>query len=169
MRILLLALVAVLASVAPAAAVPTPNFSFSPATPTVGQTVTFTPSTTGSAAGAMSDWDFQNDNVLDVFGSPVLQPVTHTYPQAGTFQVRMVARDITGAATLVKPIRVNAPPVSQFAVSPTTPVTGEEVRFRSFSYDPGGSPPFLAWDTDGDGFDDGTGETASRAFARVVR
>jgi PKD repeat protein len=164
-RILLLAVMAVLASVAPAAAVPTPNFSFSPTTPTVGQTVTFTPSTTGSAPGAMADWDFQNDNVLDVIGAPVLQAVTHAYSQAGTFQVRMVARDITGAATLVKPIRVNAPPVSQFAVSPTTPVTGEEVRFRSFSYDPGGSPPALVWDTDGDGFDDGTGETATRTFA----
>ena len=165
MRIPLLALVAVLASAAPAAAVPTPNFSFSPVTPTVGQAVTFTPSTTGAAAGAMADWDFQNDNVLDVFGVPPLQVVTRVYPEAGTFQVRMVARDITGAAALVKAIRVNAPPVSQFAVTPAAPLAGEEVRFRSFSYDPGGSPPSLAWDTDGDGFDNGTGDTVSRTFA----
>jgi PKD repeat protein len=164
-RIPLLALVAVLASAAPAAAVPTPNFSFSPVTPTVGQAVTFTPSTTGAAAGAMADWDFQNDNVLDVSGVPPLQVVTRIYPEAGTFQVRMVARDITGAATLVKAIRVNAPPVSQFAVTPAAPVAGEEVRFKSFSYDPGGNPPSLTWDTDGDGFDDGTGDTVRRTFA----
>jgi PKD repeat protein len=163
-RILLLALVAVLASVAPAAAVPTPNFSFSPTTPTVGQPVTFTPSTTGAAPGAMADWDFQNDNVLDVSGVPALEAVTRIYPEAGTFQVRMVARDVTGPATLVKAIRINAPPVAQFAVSPTAPRVGEEVLFRSFSYDPGGSPPSLAWDTDGDGFDDGTGDTARRTF-----
>jgi PKD repeat protein len=153
---------------APAVAAPTANFSFSPTTPTVNQVVTFTPSTTPDTAPlTTADWDFQNDGVLDtpVGGVPALQGVTHAYPQAGTFQVRMVARDFLGAQdSIIKSIRVNAPPVAQFSFSPTAPVAGQEVLFQSFSYDPDGTSLSYAWDTDGDGFDDGTGSTVSRTF-----
>ena len=166
MRILLLALAALLASSAPAIAAPIPNFSFSPTTPTVGEIVTFLPGTTPDADPlTTADWDFQNDTIPDVVNVPALQAVTHSYPEAGIFQVRMLVRDAGGdVVNVVKPIRVNAPPVAQFSVSPRTPVAGQEVFFESFSYDPGGSPPALAWDIDGDGFDDGTGATATHTF-----
>jgi PKD repeat protein len=150
------------AMAAPAVAAPTANFSFSPTTPTVGQSVTFTPSSSPDAVTA--DWDFENDGVADLTVLAT-QQVTHTYTSPGTFQVRMVARDLLSADSIIKSIRVNAPPVPQFSFSPTAPVVGQEVLFQSFSYDPGGSAPALAWDTDGDGFDDGTGTTASRTFA----
>ena len=55
--------------------------------------------------------------------------------------------------------RLNRPPSAGFSYSPDPPVSGQTLQLRSTSSDPDG-PVSLAWDTDGDGFDDGTGVTA---------
>ena len=140
MRILLFTCVVLLLSTATAAAKPKPDFTFSPTTPTVGEAVTFTASPTGPLRRATVDWDFQNDNVPDVQNVPAPQAVTYSYPQAGTFNVRMLVRrhneddddedddDEEDVLSVVKPITVNAPPI----VNPTAPAMGEEV-LRSFS------------------------------------
>jgi hypothetical protein len=139
-RILLSTCAVLLLSAAPAAAKPKPDFAFSPTTPTVGQPVTFTPSTTGAGRWAAATWDFQDDNVPDVRNVPARQAVTYTYREAGTFNVRMLVgrhnedvddeddhdEDLISA---VKPITVSAPPI----VSPTPPAVGEELVRRSFS------------------------------------
>ena len=138
MRILLSACAVLLLSAAPVAAAPPPDFTISPATPTVGQPVTFTPSTTGnSGSRATADWDFQDDNLLDVRNVPALQEVTYRYPAAGTFKVRMLVRrggdddeddedededDEENVTNVVKSIRVNAPRVAQSPASATAPV-----------------------------------------------
>ena len=188
MRILLSTCAVLLLAAAPvAAAPPTPDFTYSPTTPTVGQPVTFTPSTTRAARGATAHWDFQDDNVPDVRNVLALQGVTYSYPQAGTFRVRMLLRkddhddddddedDDAEVGSVVKPIRVNAPPVARFSVSPTAPVVGEEVFLQSFSYDPDGAVVSQRWDLDGDGdFEENVNDkTALRGFTqageRIVR
>jgi PKD repeat protein len=92
-------------------------------------------------------------------------PAPYVYPDAGTKSLRMrVTDDALEEGERIFTLRVNAAPVAQFSISPDAPVVGQEVLFRSFSYDPGGTALFYAWDTDGDGFDDGTGDTATRTF-----
>jgi hypothetical protein len=138
-RILLSTCAVLLLLTAPAAAKPKPDFTFLPPTPTVGELVTFTPSQTGALRRAIVDWDFQNDSVPDVRNVPGRQAVTYSYPQAGTFDVRMLVRrhnededddeDDDEELSVVKPITVTAPPI----FSPTAPAIGEEVVLRSFS------------------------------------
>jgi PKD domain len=132
-RILLSTCAVVLLSTAAAAAKPKPDFTFSPSVPAVGELVTFTPSPRGALRRATVDWDFQNDNVPDVQNVPAQQAVTYSYPEAGTFNVRMSARydhggdddddedgDDEDVTSVVKGITVNAPPGS-----PTAPAAGE--------------------------------------------
>ena len=145
MRILLSACAVLLLSAAPVAAAPPPDFTLSPTTPTVGQRVTFTPSTTGNwGSRATADWDFQDDNLLDVRNVPSLQKVTYSYPAAGTFKVRMLVRhggdddddDEENVTSVVKSIRVSPPPVAQSPVSPTAPIVGQQAFPQPFSSDP---------------------------------
>jgi PKD domain len=143
-RILLSTCAVLLLSTAAAAAKPKPDFTFSPSVPTVGESVTFTPSPTRALRRATVDWDFQNDGVPDVRNAPAWEAVTYSYPQAGTFNVRMLVRrhnedeedededdegDDEDVLSVVKPITVNAPPI----VGPTAPAIGEDVLLRSFS------------------------------------
>jgi PKD repeat protein len=164
-RILLLALAALLASTAPAWAVPPrPSFTVTPNTPTAGLAAQFDSTSEVDADRTITSiqWDFDNNGTLDGSGD---MPVPFVYPDAGTKSLRMRVTDSGGEeAERVFALKVNAPPVAQFSVSPEAPVVGQEVLFRSFSYDPGGTALFYAWDTDGDGFDDGTGETSTRTF-----
>jgi hypothetical protein len=148
-RILLSTCAVLLLAAAPvAAAPPSPDFTYSPTTPTVGQPVTFTPTTTRAARGATAHWDFQDDNVPDVRNVPALQAVTYSFPAAGTFSVRMWVRndhdddeddedddddDEEDVISVVKPIRVTAPPDTRFYVNPTAPVLGEDVIRQSLS------------------------------------
>jgi PKD repeat protein len=183
-RILLSTCAVLLLSTAPAAAAPKQDFTFSPTTPTVGQPVTFTPSPTRNAGRATADWDFQNDSVPDLRNVPVRQPVTYSYPEAGTFNVRMLVRkhgeddedddddeddEDDDLISVVKPIRVNAPPVVRFSASPAAPVVGQEVFLQSFSYDPDGAVVSQRWDLDGDGDfkESANGQTAFTIFTRA--
>jgi dipeptidyl aminopeptidase/acylaminoacyl peptidase len=65
--------------------------------------------------------------------------------------------------------RLNRLPSAGIAFAPDPPVAGQTLRLRSTSSDPDGPLAALAWDVDGDGFDDGTGETASRTLAAGER
>jgi hypothetical protein len=192
-RILLSTCAVLLLSTAPAAAAPKQYFTFSPTTPTVGQPVIFTASPTRNAGRATVDWDFQNDSVPDLRKVPARQPVTYTYPEAGTFNVRMLVRkqdedegedededdydddEDHDVISVVKPITVNAPPVARFSASPAAPVVGQEVFLQSFSYDPDGAVVSQRWDLDGDGDfkERANGQTAftifTRAGERIVR
>jgi dipeptidyl aminopeptidase/acylaminoacyl peptidase len=60
--------------------------------------------------------------------------------------------------------RVNRPPSAGFTYAPDPPVSGQTLQLRSTSSDPDGPLASQAWDTDGDGFDDGSGATASRVL-----
>ena len=165
MRILLLTVGLLLVSAGTALAVPPrPSFTVTPNTPTAGMGATFvSTSEVDSGRTIMSVlWDFDNNGTWDATGET---PPPYVYPDAGTKSLRMRVTDSgPEEGERVFTLRVNAAPVAQFSVSPEAPVVGQEVLFRSFSYDPGGSGLFYAWDTDGDGFDDGAGETTTRTF-----
>ena len=170
MRILLLTLGILLVVAVPATAAPVPSYTVAPNPPIAGEAATFT-STSTSAGQTITrvEWDFQSDGVPEVVDTTAPFTAAHIYPNAGSKTLRLTVTDSTPLVPMTTTgffnIDVNARPVSRFYTSPDTPVTGEQVIFRSVSYDPGGSALSYAWDTDGDGFDDGTGDTASRTFA----
>jgi dipeptidyl aminopeptidase/acylaminoacyl peptidase len=60
--------------------------------------------------------------------------------------------------------RLNRLPSAAFTYSPDPPVSGQTLQLRSTSSDPDGPLASHAWDTDGDGFDDGSGPTAERVL-----
>lgn len=69
--------------------------------------------------------------------------------------------------TLLHFVPRNQPPSASFTYSPESPEVRETVTFTSTSSDPDGSVASQTWDLDNDGeFDDASGATASRSFAK---
>jgi gliding motility-associated-like protein len=111
---------------------PTANFTASPLTSCVGQTVTFTNTSTAGTAPINSwAWDFGDGN------SASAQNTTHIYTNAGTFTVILVVTDTNSLAdpeVKTAYITVYPNPVAQFAAtanSCTLPVTATYVNQSS--------------------------------------
>jgi PKD repeat protein len=65
-------------------------------------------------------------------------------------------------------VTANTPPAASFTAAPDPAPTASTVTFTSTSSDSDGSVASQAWDLDNDGqFNDGTGPTASRSFAKA--
>ncbi|MCR4391469.1 MAG: PKD domain-containing protein [Candidatus Acetothermia bacterium] len=69
--------------------------SASPAVPEAGQPVTLTATATAPQGDPVTawEWDFNGDGTVDATGAP---PVTHTYPAAGLYMVKVRARNQAG-------------------------------------------------------------------------
>lgn len=114
----------------PANQPPIPSFVISPATATIGQTVTVDASGTRDEGGICSDactyaWDFGDGGTA---GSRI---ATHVYTGGGTFTIRLIASDARGAsAAATGTIAVAAPALTaNISVSPVTPKSGVPVNF----------------------------------------
>jgi PKD repeat protein len=103
-------------------------------------------------------WDF-GDGQTDVGTKP-----SHTYTEAGTFQVRLTVTDNLGSSTSVtQPVTVTAPNQAPVAALTAT-CNGLSCSFdASASSDPDGSVNSWLWDF-GDG-ETGTGKTVTHAYA----
>jgi PKD repeat protein len=88
------------ATESPAAAAPVAAFTFSPASPSTGQTVRFTDTSTGSPT--TWSWTFGDG------GTSSLQNPTHAYSAAGTFTVTLVATNARGSSTATTSVTVAA-------------------------------------------------------------
>jgi PKD repeat protein len=146
---------------------PSPGFSFSPANPLPGQTVTLKSSSAPSsvAGHAITDtqWDFDYSPLSDFVLAKHGGSVTTSFATPGPHTVAVkVVETGGGFAVAYKTITVNAPPKASFTVRPSKLVQGQEITFLSTSTDAEGPIAALAWDLDNDGkFDDGTGAVAS--------
>lgn len=112
---------------------PVAAFTFSPATPEIGQTVTFDASTTTDEGVLCTNctfaWDFGGD------GTASGRVVTHTFFSAGPFVVRLVATDSAGTSgaafqTTVNVTAITVPTVSFVAV-PASPSAGQATTFTA--------------------------------------
>ncbi len=143
MRILLLTVGLLLLLAGTALAVPPrPSFTVTPSTPTAGFGASFDSTSEVDPGRTVTSvlWDFDNDGTWDATGD---MPAPYVYPDAGTKSLRMrVTDDALEEGERIFTLRVNAAPVAQFSISPDAPVVGQEVLFRSFSYDPGGTALF---------------------------
>ena len=93
---------------------------------------------------------------------------TVSFTTLGAKTVSVRVKDAQNAEAVAEKVVTieNRAPTASIAKSPAEPVDGDTVMFTATAADadPGAAAPALAWDLDGDGFDDGTGTTASRAF-----
>jgi PKD repeat protein len=170
MRLLLLALL-VGALVAPQAALanaPIACFTQSPAGPYVtGIEIAFDSSCSHSPGGRITarGWEFDNTNQFNDGGGITAK---RTYTSPGTYTVKLgVVNDEGEYAIASKQIVVaaNRLPTASFTFTPAAPLTNESVTFTSTSTDPDGPIKSQSWDLDGNGFNDGTTASVSRAFA----
>lgn len=101
---------------------PTANFAFSPAAPKVGETITFTDSSTGGPLQQL--WAFGDGSTSTAGGT-----VTKSFAAAGTFKVSHFVTNSAGAAAVTKDVVVAAVSsgptdvaitLKQFAFEPST-------------------------------------------------
>ncbi|MGE5413872.1 MAG: PKD domain-containing protein [Syntrophomonadaceae bacterium] len=78
-----------------AGAMPVANFNYAPASPTVGQTVTFSDASTGGATGW--NWDFGDPSSSS--NTATAQNPTHVFSEAKTYTVTLTAGSLNGSST----------------------------------------------------------------------
>jgi len=122
---------------------PTCDFSGTPTTIDVGNSVTFTNLSTG--APTSWDWTFTG---ADVTSSTLETPPAITYSTAGTYEVVLTCANAEGTDTETKPsyITVIDPNVltADFSGIPTTLLPGQTVDFTDLSNSPSGT--ITSWD-----------------------
>ncbi|OLD08653.1 MAG: hypothetical protein AUI95_02635 [Crenarchaeota archaeon 13_1_40CM_3_52_4] len=139
---------------------PSVNFTSSPATPTTGQSVTFTATIRGGASPFTFSWNY-GDGSPDDNGSPA----THTYPAPGIFTVSLTTKDANGATTLTTltiGVSENRPPVFSSQLGSQAVTVGQYLTFTVAAFDPEGGAVSIASDKlpTGASFDSSTGEFA---------
>ncbi|MGH2618271.1 MAG: PKD domain-containing protein, partial [Thermomicrobiales bacterium] len=153
--------------------IPKGSFQWSPASPLPGQAVTFTNSSSPSAANRQItnvEWDFDWNGTTfttDAVGATA----NHAIDSPGTKSVAMKVTEAGstggGFAIVFDRIVVNAPPQAAFTVAPGSPFTGDVVTYSSTSVDTDGPLVLHEWDLDGDGaFDDATGPVVSASYKK---
>ncbi|PWU17265.1 MAG: hypothetical protein C5B48_16160 [Candidatus Rokuibacteriota bacterium] len=150
-----------LAAPASSGADPVAQFTFSPASPFTGETVTFTSSSTGVTS---QSWDLDGDRVCNDATGAVAQ---RSFPTSGAYWVALCVSDEVGqtASQMLKVTVQNRPPVAAFTYAPPAPFTGDPIVLTSVSADPDGPIAGLQWDLNGDGvFTDASGPTATVSF-----
>jgi plastocyanin len=142
---------------------PVASFTFAPAAPLVGQTVTFS-STSKDLDGSIvsQEWDLTGDGL---FGDATGATAKKIFTQSGDAIVRLRVTDDRGVSTIAAvTVPVGGPPVAGFTVSPS-PTAGRPVTFTSTSRDLDGAIANLQWDLSGRGlFNDAAGEQATATF-----
>ncbi len=111
-----------------AAAAPNADFSFSPATPTEGQEVTFTNASTNATS-------YQWSSVPAGFSSTEANP-KYTFATAGSYEITLVATGAGGTDEISKTVVISAAtaaPTATFTYSPQNPEAGEDVTFTNTS------------------------------------
>jgi PKD repeat protein len=149
---------------------PVASFVYSPATPLSLQAVTFT-STSSDPDGSITQirWDTDGDNNFNDDGSDI--EVEHTFTTAGTKTVRLrVTDDDNNTVTVSQVLQIGNRPPRAVIDGPTAALKNTNVTFKSdASADPSrdldGTIEKREWDTDGDGYDDGTGTQVTKSFA----
>jgi PKD repeat protein len=155
-----------------------PNFTFSPPSPGIDQTIFFNATNARPATGrtiTLYDWDFGDGNKASGMTT------THSYKSAGSYPVTLRVTDDAGAVgqvtVTVAVIATAGLPTATFAFSPTTPAVNQQVFFDASASRPFASNQPISqyrWDF-GDGSPDEVSENTRvthvfrRAGTYVVR
>ena len=148
-----------------------PQFAFEPAQPRPGQEITFR----ATSRCSFCTWVWRTDDGASRTDRGSVSPFRHRFTTAGPHTVSLSTREPFGRdeTTTVSVTVVNGAPVAAITLSPSAPSPGQDVTFIDASTDPDGDPMTRMWDTDGDGFDDGTAASvtlpAGHVAGRTVR
>src|SRR6266571_3618382 len=140
----------------------TASFTYSPSSPQVGQTVSFT----GSASGGTSPYSYSWS--LGDGSTGTGSSATHAYSSTGSFPVVLTVKDSSSpqqTTTTQQSITVSsAPPVlsGSFSYSPSSPQAGQQITFTAGAT--GGTTPYTFSWSFGDG-STGTGSSVTHAFS----
>src|SRR6266704_1516784 len=138
------------------------SFTYSPSSPQIGQTVSFTGSASGGTSPYSYSWSF-GDGSTGMGSSP-----QHTYSSTGTLTVALTVKDNGSpqqTTTSQQSLTVSgAPPplTASFAYSPSSTQAGEPVTFTASAS--GGTFPFTFSWSFGDG-STGTGSPATHTYS----
>ena len=136
---------------------PSANFDWSPASPTAGQEIQFTDTSTGPPTSW--EWNF-GDGVTSSSPNP-----KHAFAVVGSHSVSLTATNAGGANSVTKTVTVAAAsvgPVPDFTWSPTSPTAGQDIQFTDTSTE---SPTSWEW-VFGDGVTSSS-QNPKHAFAMV--
>ncbi len=143
---------------------PVASFTFSPSSPTAGQSVSFNASGSTDTGATITGyaWTFGDGST----GSGVT--ASHPYSAAGTYTVRLTVTDSLGhSSSTTHSVTVasgSSNPVASFTFSPSSPTVKRSVSFNaSGSTDTGATITGYAW-TFGDG-STGSGRTVSHLYS----
>src|SRR5438034_61951 len=137
------------------------SFTYSPSSPQVGQSISFTGSASGGTSPYTYSWSF-GDGSTGTGAS-----VTHAYSSAGTYTVTLTVKDSGSpqqTASSVQSIAVSSasPPLSaSFTYSPSNPTILSPVTFYGSAT--GGTQPYTFSWSFGDGTT-ATGQSASHSY-----
>ena len=134
------------------------GFTWTPSSPSAGQQITFTASTSGGTPPYAYRWNFGDNTTLASTNSTA----THTYTSAGTYAVSVSGTDTTGlSGSSTSNVAVNSPSISlNFNWSPKAHNLGIPINF-TVSVSGGKSPYAYAWDF-------GDGSTVATSLATVT-
>jgi PKD repeat protein len=119
---------------------PVANFVFTPSSPSPGQTVQFSDSSSGTPT--TWSWSF-GDPSSGASNSSTLQNPTHIFGLPGVYSVTLSASNAGGTGLRNHAITVAASsPVASFSFSPSTPSPGQPVQFLDSST---GGPTTWSW------------------------
>ena len=127
----------------PVLAALTASFTFSPASPAIGQSVQFTDASIGTPTNWQ--WNF-GDGTTSVAQNP-----SHGFASAGSYTVTLTIMNSSTSNTTSRAVVVGSAVVASFSYSPTTPTEDQSVQFTDTST---GSPTSWSWN-----FGDGTTST----------
>jgi hypothetical protein len=129
-----------------------------------GEQVTFTGTATDPNGDAIagSAWDVDGDGFDDGTGPELAT----SFASLGTKTVRWRVTDASGGFSVASTTIdiVNRSPTVDVSALPAPAGRGQAVTFTADARDQDGTIASYEWDTDGDGFDDGTGRTVSVPF-----
>ena len=135
----------------------------SPSNPTTLSTIEFNASSSVAKDSEITSYAWELGDGTSDSG----EVVTHSYDDAGTYDITLTVDTADGrtTSTTTQVDVANPTPVASFTYDPGNPGTGEETTFDGSGSDaPGSTIDSYEWDFDGDGTTDQTGEVVTTSF-----